>query len=760
MLLKKDSLKFITFTAIILLLSSALGVCFNTQSSKDDPFVIVSDDIAYNEKTNIVTATGHVYISHNNQLLYADSLQYYKETDTVYANGNVWLRDKEGNFSFGDYVELKNKFDDGFVRNAKMLMTDNSRIAGAKGQRFKGQKIVLWNGVYSPCEVCKKQPDSVPLWQLRANKIIHDKDQKEMVYHNAFMDFWGVPIFYTPYFFHPDATVKRKTGLLTPFFGQSGDLGSIFSQPVFFNISPNSDLTLHPIYTTKEGPLLGADYRHLYSAAEMRINASYAGDSHNHNAKANNPNSYKIPGKRRWHAFLDARIELTPDLLLTTNIRRASDLTYLRRYPISMGNVSRLEVQSALTSTIALEQFKDTSYGVIRGYIFQADNQKYTPYIYPVANYTYETMPGNFGETYGVDFNFLNLSREHSLPGRYGKQETRGSLNLNAQIPYVSSWGDVWQLKLKLRTDAYSIHEYQPPAPQNLIAGPRDKRLYRFFPQTSLNWRYPFMKIFDTGQWILEPGASLIVGGQGQNSIDIPNEDSPFVTLDTMNLYLMNRFSGLDRIDTGSRAVYGMHSRHFWGARHLFLFLGQTKRLDHKTALLPSSGEDNTGSGIVGKIDLKPFQFIQLQSRFIMNRNQLKFDVAETSVGVNLGYFTTSAAHVYYDSKYTFSGRKTSQFNWNIKTASYKNVTIGFGEVRNLNVPRGSVSLLSRTFTLSHVNECLTTNFSLIRSGYNDRDLRPNTIVMVQLIFKNLGMITPVNYNVLQGGMTVFQPPV
>ena len=95
-------------------------------------------------------------------------------------------------------------------------------------------QIVLWNGVYSPCEVCKKQPNSVPLWQLRANKIIHDKEEKEIVYHNAFMDFWGVPIFYTPYFFHPDATVKRKTGLLTPFFGQSTDLGTIFSQPVFF----------------------------------------------------------------------------------------------------------------------------------------------------------------------------------------------------------------------------------------------------------------------------------------------------------------------------------------------------------------------------------------------------------------------------------------------------------------------------------------------------------------------------------------------
>ncbi len=365
-------------------------------------------------------------------------------------------------------------------------------------------------------------------------------------------------------------------------------------------------------------------------------------------------------------------------------------------------------------------------------------------------------MPGDFGETVGFDFNFLNLSRENSLAGQYAKQETRGSLDLNAQVPYVSSWGDIWQLKAKLRTDAYSIHEYQPPKfipnPLKLMNSRYEyKRIYRVFPQSALNWRYPFMKIFDNGQWILEPAASLIIGSQGQNSVDIPNEDSPFVTLDPMNLYLMNRFTGIDRIDTGRRAVYGVHSRFLWDYRYLFLFLGQTKRLDNKTALLLSSGENNTGSGIVGKIEVKPFKFITLQSRFLLNRNQLKFDIAESSVGLNFGYGNATASHVYYDSKYSTDGNKTSQFNWTIRTASYKNVTLGFGEVRNLGAPSGSTQLLSRTFTLTHANECLITNLSVSRSGYTDRDLKPNTIVMVQLIFKNLGMITPVNFNGLEG---------
>lgn len=729
---------------------------------KDNPFIIIADDMAYNDQTNIVTAKGHVYVSHDDQLLYADRLQYNKSTDILNAIGNVWLRDKQGNFSFADSIELKNKFDEGFVHNAKMLMVDNSRLAATNSQRFQGQKVVLWNGVYSPCEICKTDPQSLPLWQLRGSKVIHDKQKKEIIYHNAFMDFWGVPVFYTPYFSHPDPTVKRKTGLLAPVFAQSKDLGFIFSQPIFFDISQNSDLTLYPIYTRKEGPLIGGEYRHLFSAASLRINTSFAGDSHNNNAQANNPNSYKIPGKHRWHAFLDTRLELNPDVLLTAKIRRASDLTYLKRYPIPIGSTSPLEIQTALTSTIALEQFKDTSYGVIRGYIFQADDQQFTPYIYPMANYNYETMPGDLGETYGANINFLNLSREKSIPGMFAKKESRISIDLNTQIPYVSPWGDIWQVKGSIRNDAYSISQFQQPIsgqPIPKFSAPQDEFRQRFFPQASINWRYPFIQFFDYTQWVVEPAAMLVVGSQKGNSVNIPNEDSPFVTLDSTNIFLRNRFSGLDRLDTGKWGVYGLHSRHYWSKqRHIFLFLGQTKRLDNKTALLTSSGEDNRGSGIVGKIDFKPLDLIQFQSRFILARKGLKPDVAESNITVNLHYATVSAAHVYFNKNFSTvrdfinsqPSTKISQFNWGLTTAAYKNVTLGYSEVRNLSVPSGQEQLLSRGLNLSHANECLITTLSIARSGYQDRDLRPNTIIMLQLTFKNLGMITPININGIQ----------
>ena len=44
-----------------------------------------------------------------------------------------------------------------------------------------------------------------------AEKITHNK-QKIIEYKNAWLDLYDIPVVYFPRFFHPDPTVKRKSG--------------------------------------------------------------------------------------------------------------------------------------------------------------------------------------------------------------------------------------------------------------------------------------------------------------------------------------------------------------------------------------------------------------------------------------------------------------------------------------------------------------------------------------------------------------------
>ena len=110
-----------------------------------------------------------------------------------------------------DYVELTDGMRDGVIEQIRVLLTDDSRFAAVRGKRKDGIKTTLTKAVYSPCKVCKEDPEKAPLWQLKASTIVHDKNTREIRYQNARLELYGVPVAYTPFFSHPDPGVKRKS---------------------------------------------------------------------------------------------------------------------------------------------------------------------------------------------------------------------------------------------------------------------------------------------------------------------------------------------------------------------------------------------------------------------------------------------------------------------------------------------------------------------------------------------------------------------
>ena len=67
-------------------------------------------------------------------------------------------------------------------------------------------------GVFTSC----KKTDKCPPWQLSAERIKHDKIKQQIIYKNAWLEIYDFPVFYFPKFFHPDPSVKRQSGFLSP----------------------------------------------------------------------------------------------------------------------------------------------------------------------------------------------------------------------------------------------------------------------------------------------------------------------------------------------------------------------------------------------------------------------------------------------------------------------------------------------------------------------------------------------------------------
>src|SRR3546814_11652122 len=101
--------------------------------------------------------------------------------------------------------------------------------------------------VYSPCDLCKENPDRPPLWQLKAERVVHDQKAQEVRYNNVFLEMWGVPVLYSPYFQHPDPTVKRRSGFLPPLFGTMGEVGEFLRVPYYIVVNDSIDVTAAPL---------------------------------------------------------------------------------------------------------------------------------------------------------------------------------------------------------------------------------------------------------------------------------------------------------------------------------------------------------------------------------------------------------------------------------------------------------------------------------------------------------------------------------
>ena len=156
----------------------------------------------YNIKKNLFSSIGKIKVLDKNKNKYFFKEIYVDTKKKEMIGSDISIILNQENFG------LTNKNDPRFVAN-DILLTKN--------------KIDLSKGVFT---VCKLREDKCPPWSLKAKKISHDKIKKTIYYDSATLKIYDIPIFYFPKFFHPDPSVKRQSGFLSPFFTNSTNTGT------------------------------------------------------------------------------------------------------------------------------------------------------------------------------------------------------------------------------------------------------------------------------------------------------------------------------------------------------------------------------------------------------------------------------------------------------------------------------------------------------------------------------------------------------
>ena len=107
--------------------------------------------------------------------------------------------------------------------------------------RIKDQISKFDKSIFTICDY--RENDKCPPWSLQANQMSHDKNKKTVYYDNVVIKFYDIPIFFIPKLSHPDPSVDRRSGFLTPSFTDTRNLGPSISIPYYWTLGKDKDLT-------------------------------------------------------------------------------------------------------------------------------------------------------------------------------------------------------------------------------------------------------------------------------------------------------------------------------------------------------------------------------------------------------------------------------------------------------------------------------------------------------------------------------------
>lgn len=697
----------------------------HTKGTKGNGYLFSADEVQFDQDLGLIVARGHVEISQDDEILTADVVTYNQHTDTATASGHVALMEPGGDVAFADYMELRDNFRNGFVKDIRMLLSDRSRLAGNTARRVNGTRMEIRRGVYSPCDLCKSDPTRAPIWQVRAERIVDDKELKKIEYYDAEMDIDGVPVMWVPYFTSPDPSVKRQSGLLPAAVGYNSNLGLFSRTPYYWAISPDKDMTITPLLTTEAGVVFIDQFRERFANGLIDVQGSLGLGTPPVGINAAGQEVIE-GGNIRGNVFGTGEFDLNDDWRATFSVDRSSDVTYLLRYGLPSG-------QDFLPTYATLEYFHPNSYANITAMGFQSllpgVPQVTMPYAAPVADYMYVMQPDKLGGQLMLSGNALDLIADH------GTSERRLSTTAAYSRPFDGAIGDRFELMVSARGDGYYSTDLLdlaagPTATENAFAA-------RFFPQASLLWRYPWVRHEGHYTELIEPVVMMVAAPDTGNYSKIPNQDSQAFEFDDTDLFVPNRFYGYDLVDTGQRVDYGLRGGIYAdnGAAMHFL-VGQSYAFQTDPEFLPGSGLTRQFSDVVGNVVVTPFNELNLIYRFRVSGEDLAMRVQEVAaqlgpqrLNVRLSYTQLSALADYPEQV------SRSEVGIGLQIGINENWSADLQEIRDFS---NDVNILSG-IGVTYRDECLSVTGSVGQSGIEIGDVKPGVSVLLTFVFKNLG---------------------
>ncbi len=735
----------IKITSTVFVCSSLIAVAafvwpFQVAYSQDDDVIEVSnspvdlqaDSLVHNKDGQSVTAAGDVVLKQDGKTVNADEIVYFLQDDKVVATGNVVFTDVTGDKHYADYFEFNDALKNGFVEGLKTVLVDGSRFMASNGRQVEGKRVVMKDAHYTPCEVCETDRNGEPLWQIRASEVEHDKESKTVSYRNARFEMEGVPVAYLPYFSHPDGSVKRKSGFLTPSAGYKSDVGGFIENKYYWDIAPEKDLTVGMRVMSRETPLATAQWRQRWTDASLIAEGSFT-----YSERTDNEAGVEFKRDREWRGNLRAEglWDINNKWRSGIKIDVASDDQYLRQYDFDE------DTDDVLDNEIYLERFSGRNYAVGRFLAFQdvrldeeGDTNEDQPNVLPEIEASFIGEPDSIpliGGRWDADVSVLGLVRDNN-----GQDVNRLHTGLGWKKRLVSDFGLVTELDANAQASYYDIHDRL--GAQNDASVKPNTSEFRGFASFNAETSYPLAKSFGTTQMVVEPVTSVTLAPD-IDADDVPNEDSQDVQIDALSLFNNSRFPGVDSIEDQSRVTYGLRSGLYTAdGSYGDVFIGQSYNFDNdENPFDRGSGLDDQNSDVVGEVRGNYKGDYALDYRFQLDNDSLSSQRHEVDASAKLFNVNLSSRYLFAKAIENGEDNETREQILNSATYYINDKWRLYGAARHdLGDEPG---LREANLGINYLGQCISWSVVGTRTLTDDASGDSGTEIFLRIGFKNLG---------------------
>jgi len=698
-----------------------------TKAFIEKKYIFNSKNVTYYKNENILSSEKKSSVEDDNGNIYnLDNFSYNTKKKILKGERVIVLakvdKDKTDKYYFSegffDFKNLSHIAKETKIKTHKSVFGDENhdpRLYGSSSYSDEF-KTVVNNGIFTSCKI----NDNCPPWSITAEKITHDKKKQDMIYKNAILKIYDFPVLYYPKFFHPDPSVKRRSGFLKPQFNNSETLGSSLYIPYFKTLGDDMDLTFKPTLFEKlksfkrEKYLLQTEFRKKNKNSSLIADVGFLRDY-----KPRNENKYKninhltvnFTGDLNFSNHILSRYE--------SKIERVNNSTYLKVFQNIFPDDSIMPSdQSTMNSNLKFyfdKEYQNLDVG-IEIYESLGTTKSSDKYQYTLPYY-------NFTKNLDSDSNFLDNYIGGSLS--FGSSGTNTLTNTNnlktlisnninyASMDFISSLGFKNNFNLYFK---------------NLNSIAKNDDIYSSSAQIDgmsilkIDSIFPLSKSKEMSSETLTPKISFRVN-PGNNMSNFSDLSS---NITANNVFDINRLGLSNDYEAGKSLTFGLDykldpTENFQSEetkdKFLELKLATVIRDQYETGIPTRSTINRKNSNIFGTINNSLLENINFSYDFSLD-NDLK-TINENTIGTEISINNFVTSFTLYEQR-----NELGETHVISNTTEYKvndNSSLKFSTRRNKEIN------LTEYYDLSYEykNDCLTAALRFNKTFYQDKDLVP-----------------------------------